>query len=243
MKMFGQNQVIDTDFSRTGSMWLSQSPYQYKFYRFDGGPVAVNLRGRFCIAVLNGRLTVGDSVLDRENQFLFFEGHLESLTATEPDTQFVAIGLASSIAAPDLRLLPVDAKKVEKPWGYEIWVVGPAHGFAFKKIFIKAKTKTSLQFHEKKIETNFIYDGRVRLHYAPKKDGHSSVQADVDIESAELNSGAIIHVLPFTIHRLEALTDLMCYEASTVELDDVIRISDDNNRPSGFIASEHNGKK
>ena len=44
---------------------------------------------------------------------------------------------------------------------------------------------------------------------------------------------------PFEIHRVFSIDSYTAYEASTAELDDVIRIQDDNNRASGFIKSEH----
>ena len=43
----------------------------------------------------------------------------------------------------------------------------------------------------------------------------------------------------FEIHRVFSIDSYTAYEASTAELDDVIRLQDDNNRASGFIKSEH----
>ena len=40
-------------------------------------------------------------------------------------------------------------------------------------------------------------------------------------------------------HRVFSIDSYTAYEASTAELDDVIRLQDDNNRASGFIKSEH----
>ena len=48
-----------------------------------------------------------------------------------------------------------------------------------------------------------------------------------------------ITIKPNTIHRIKALTNLILYEASTPELDDVIRISDDSDRKHGLIKKEH----
>ena len=40
---------------------------------------------------------------------------------------------------------------------------------------------------------------------------------------------------PYEIHRVYSIESYTAYEASTPELDDVIRLQDDNNRISGFI--------
>ena len=41
-----------------------------------------------------------------------------------------------------------------------------------------------------------------------------------------MKSGDTYHVLPGTIHRMVALTDVRVFEASTPELDDVVRLED-----------------
>ena len=40
-------------------------------------------------------------------------------------------------------------------------------------------------------------------------------------------------------HRVIAITDIILQEVSTPEVDDVIRIEDDNERKNGRIESEH----
>ena len=44
---------------------------------------------------------------------------------------------------------------------------------------------------------------------------------------------------PYEIHRVFSVESYTAYEASTHQLDDVIRLKDDSNRVSGFIKSEH----
>ena len=56
-----------------------------------------------------------------------------------------------------------------------------------------------------------------------------------------IKPGDIIDVKPGQIHRVIALTDLIFIEASSIELDDVIRLNDDTNRGHGKINSEHEG--
>ena len=47
------------------------------------------------------------------------------------------------------------------------------------------------------------------------------------------------NVKPPRKHRVIAKTDLILQEVSTPEVDDVIRIEDDNNRTDGKIEEEH----
>jgi hypothetical protein len=54
-----------------------------------------------------------------------------------------------------------------------------------------------------------------------------------------LKPGEVFHIPPGTIHRVEALEDIMLIEASTTELDDVIRLRDDAGRKHGRIDAEH----
>ena len=60
-----------------------------------------------------------------------------------------------------------------------------------------------------------------------------------NLKIQEISPGLIIHVKKGCIHRVEALEDVTMLEASTTELDDVIRLQDDSNRPSGKITQEH----
>ena len=49
----------------------------------------------------------------------------------------------------------------------------------------------------------------------------------------------VIHVKKGCIHRVEAIEDMTMLEASTIELDDVIRLQDDTERSDGRITHEH----
>ncbi len=129
--------------------------------------------------------------------------------------------------------------KVNKPWGYELWLNGRHKNYSFKKIFLKKNFRTSLQFHKKKMETNIIFDGMAELSYKNSGAIDNLEVTKKDISFKKLSSISKIFVKPNTIHRIKALTNLMLYEASTPELDDVIRISDDFNRKHGLIKKEH----
>ena len=130
------------------------------------------------------------------------------------------------------------AKVVQKPWGKEVWInyrKGEAIGdyeksYVFKKLYMKKGTKTSFQYHKQKIETNFLISGSVEAWFETKPNF---------IEKKILKAGAIWSI-PNTIkHRIITLEDVVLIEASTPEVDDVIRIEDDTLRGDGRIQSEH----
>lgn len=123
-------------------------------------------------------------------------------------------------------------KRVDKPWGFELWLSdGTVTPYAFKIIYLKKGVKTSLQYHNKKIEHNCILAGEAMLHYQ----GSDSEK----IVSVKLSAGHVIKVEPPVVHRVEALTDVILIEASTNELDDVVRLEDDYQRPDGRVEKEH----
>ena len=144
-------------------------------------------------------------------------------------------------------------KTVSKPWGEEKWIADghPKFPYAFKRITLKAGHRSSLQFHEKKQETNYILAGSGVLHYSDVPidvtryiageytDGEIASIID-SVEQIPLQPGMIFHVFPGFVHRVEAMTDLVQVETSTIELDDVYRLADDTLRQDGRIDSEHN---
>jgi hypothetical protein len=55
----------------------------------------------------------------------------------------------------------------------------------------------------------------------------------------QIFEGLVFHIKPGEIHRVEAITDITLIEASTPEVDDVIRLHDDEGRANGRIDSEY----
>ena len=130
------------------------------------------------------------------------------------------------------------AKVVTKPWGREIWInylKGEEIGdfekpYVFKKLYINKGTRTSFQYHRKKIETNFLIKGSVEAWYE---------STEGFIEKKILYAGAIWTIPQNIKHRIITLEDVVLIEASTPEVDDVIRIEDDTLRGDGRIQAEH----
>jgi mannose-6-phosphate isomerase-like protein (cupin superfamily) len=107
-----------------------------------------------------------------------------------------------------------------KPWGKEIWFAN-TEKYAGKILEIFKGHRYSLQYHEKKQETQYILKGKVKLIYGTDK---SNLQEKI------LSKGDKFDVHPYTIHRLEALEESTIIEVSTPELDDVIKLEDDYGR-------------
>jgi len=120
-------------------------------------------------------------------------------------------------------------KTVYKPWGKEEWLE-LNDKYCYKRIYINAGTKTSYQYHEHKLETNYIIEGTAEL-WLENDEGV--------VEKKIMKAGDFFTVEPPKKHRVIAISDIILQEVSTPEVDDVIRISDDSGRGSGKIKHEH----
>ena len=109
----------------------------------------------------------------------------------------------------------------EKPWGYED-LIENNNRYVVKKLFMKKGYRCSLQYHNKKKETIYILEGKLRI-LNEAKDG--SFSSDHDYVP-----GQHITIEPGNTHRMTAIEDSLYLEASTPELDDVVRVEDDYGR-------------
>ena len=104
---------------------------------------------------------------------------------------------------------------VPKPWGHEtIW----AHTdrYVGKILHIKAGHALSVQYHNRKDETVHLLSGELIYR----------VKLGEELEDMHLKAGESFRICPGTIHQMEAVTDCDVLEASTPDLDDVVRLSD-----------------
>jgi quercetin dioxygenase-like cupin family protein len=105
--------------------------------------------------------------------------------------------------------------RVDKPWGYEIhWA--RTDRYVGKILHINAGHALSLQYHNLKDETIYVHSGK--LLYEIERNG--------ELVRIEMQPGDSIHVSPKTVHRMTAIDDCDVLEASTPELDDVVRLED-----------------
>lgn len=111
---------------------------------------------------------------------------------------------------------PFTPSRVEKPWGYEIlW----AHSdrYVGKILHIEPGQCLSLQYHERKHESIYVLRGRMIFRYR----NDAGVLVD-----REMIAGEAQQVPTGMVHQFEALERTDVLEASTPDLDDVIRLKD-----------------
>ncbi len=109
---------------------------------------------------------------------------------------------------------------IDKPWGKEE-VIEINDKYMVKKLTMLAGKKCSLQYHNFKKETIYVLTGKLKIYTGTSK---------TDLVSKIYSSGDSITLSPGQIHRMEGVVDSIYLEASTPEMDDVVRIADDYNR-------------
>ena len=109
-------------------------------------------------------------------------------------------------------------KRVEKPWGHEIWWARTDR-YVGKLLHVKKGESLSLQYHVVKDETILIQSGRLLFETKPKDDPG-------ELRKIEMKPGDAFHITPGTLHRMTGLEDTDILEVSTPELDDVVRLED-----------------
>jgi mannose-6-phosphate isomerase-like protein (cupin superfamily) len=116
------------------------------------------------------------------------------------------------------------ARRVDKPWGYEVLLSPADAAYAFKLIHVKAGRRLSLQVHDVKVETQTLVSGKCILVLEG---------ADGQLHDVEMRPGVGYHVAVGQRHRLcaPADADATVFEASTPEAGTTLRLEDDYARP------------
>jgi len=116
------------------------------------------------------------------------------------------------------------ARRIDKPWGYEILLTPEGAPYAAKLIHVQAGKRLSLQVHDTKVETQTLVDGRGLLVL----EGDDGELHEIDMEP-----GVGYHVAVGQRHRLCAPpdVDVTVFEASTPEQGVTLRLEDDYARP------------
>ena len=114
------------------------------------------------------------------------------------------------------------ARRIEKPWGYEIHWVPDNFPYLGKLIHIEAGKRWSLQRHDKKQESWFLNGGQGKIIW--------------ENNQGEMIETPIIAGQGYTCvigqkHRIAAITDCDIIEVSTPELGTTERLEDDYQRP------------
>jgi len=121
------------------------------------------------------------------------------------------------ISAPDSFDIAGAARRVEKPWGWEIHWTPEDRPYVGKVLHIDAGRRLSLQVHDEKLESWFLMAGRAKVVW---DDGTGT------LVETELQPGLGYSCSVGQRHRLVGITDCDVLEVSTPELDDVVRIED-----------------
>lgn len=105
--------------------------------------------------------------------------------------------------------------RVDKPWGHElIWA--RTDRYVGKVLHVKAGHVLSLQYHNKKDETMHVLHGELILRTRPGD----------DLVERAFRAGESVHIPAGLVHQIEAVVDSDVLEASTPELDDLVRLTD-----------------
>lgn len=113
-------------------------------------------------------------------------------------------------------------KRVEKPWGYEIIFTTPDLPYTGKILHVNAGKRLSLQYHDKKQETQFLVNGRCNLII-------DNQQGELSTIEMEPNKG--YNLIVGQRHRLQGITNCDVFEVSTPEIGTTYRLEDDFKRP------------
>lgn len=109
---------------------------------------------------------------------------------------------------------------IEKPWGREE-IIEINDKYMVKKLTMWKNHRCSLQYHKRKCETIYVLSGKLLISFGPDKE---------KLESRIFVTGETITLQPGVIHRMEGAEDVVYLEASTPEMEDVVRLVDDYNR-------------
>lgn len=105
--------------------------------------------------------------------------------------------------------------RVGKPWGYEI-IWAKTDRYVGKILHIDAGHVLSLQYHNLKDESIYVMTGEIVLRL---KQGETLIER-------RLRQGESFHVRPKLVHQFEAVVSSDLLEASTPEIDDIVRLQD-----------------
>ena len=114
------------------------------------------------------------------------------------------------------------AKRINKPWGYEIHWVPSELPYMGKVLHINKGARLSLQIHDQKQESWFLIKGKAKVIWENNKG---------ELTETELAEGVGYSTSVGQKHRLVGITDCNIVEVSTPELGTTWRLEDDYARP------------
>ena len=114
------------------------------------------------------------------------------------------------------------ARRVDKPWGWEIHFVPDDKPYMGKILHINAGKRLSLQKHDQKTESLYLMSGRAKIIWEEEENG--------ELIETELLEGKGYSCDVGQRHRLAGITDCDIVEVSTPEIGTTYRLEDDFKR-------------
>jgi len=109
-----------------------------------------------------------------------------------------------------------EVRHVPKPWGFEVWWA-VTDDYAGKLLHVEQGHRLSLQYHEEKDESCYLLSGMITLTHGLSLD---------ELTHRTVSPGECWRNRPGEIHTIEAIVTSVVIEASTPQLDDVVRVHD-----------------
>ena len=108
-------------------------------------------------------------------------------------------------------------KRVEKGWGYELWIHNDEE-YCGKLLYFKKGKKCSLHYHDLKKETFYVQSGRLECTFY-------NLDEPEEKSTLILAAGDSKEIPRRLVHQMKALEDTVMFEFSTQHFDeDSIRI-------------------
>ena len=104
-------------------------------------------------------------------------------------------------------------KKVEKKWGYELWIHNDADYCGKLLVFTKSGNKFSMHYHMIKDETWYVQNGAFQFDWIDTENGERCY--------TQIQEGDVIEIKKGLPHQLTALTEeATIFEVSTQHFDE-----------------------
>jgi mannose-6-phosphate isomerase-like protein (cupin superfamily) len=109
-------------------------------------------------------------------------------------------------------------KRIEKPWGHEVLYTHPRAERVGKILFVRAGRRLSLQYHDEKLETLCLLQGKAMIWLENEK-------GEIVRTPMEAHKGYAVALMQK--HRIEAVEDSVVIEVSDAERGNTFRLEDD----------------
>ena len=104
-------------------------------------------------------------------------------------------------------------KRVEKKWGYELWIHNDNEYCGKLLVFTKDRNRFSMHYHIKKKESWYVQEGRFQFNYIDVENGK--------LKGTQLEKGQSVTIERGQPHQLIALEDnSIVFEVSTEHFDE-----------------------